>query len=135
MEEKSPENEKITKEGLYTGFKVLLRYLGQYRARIITLSVMGIFSAIGNGVIPYIAGRFFDSIISPGVVNILGYILPLYIALLIIWAIIQCVTYVLDWRSTILSEYLSNTIWLDYLANGFSYLLMLPMSFHRKVSR
>ncbi len=131
-EEKSPENKKITKEGLYTGFKVLLRYLGQYRARIITLSVMGVFSAIGNGVIPYITGRFFDSIISPGVVNFLGYIMPLYIALLIIWAIIQCITYILDWRSTILSEYLSNTIWLDYLANGFSYLLMLPMSFHKK---
>jgi ABC-type multidrug transport system fused ATPase/permease subunit len=48
------------------------------------------------------------------------------------WAVIQCITYVLDWRSTILSEYLSNTIWLDYLANGFSYLLLLPMSFHKK---
>lgn len=132
MEEDSPKTEKITKEGLYTGFKVLLRYLGQYKSRIIALSVMGILSAIGNGTIPYITGRFFDSIISPGTLDILGYILPLYIGLLILWAIIQCVTYVIDWRSTILSEYLSNTIWLDYLANGFSYLLLLPMSFHKK---
>lgn len=132
MSEESGHEDKITKEGLYTGFKVLLKYLGQYRASIITLSVMGVFSAIGNGVIPYIAGRFFDSIISPSVINLLGYILPLYVALLVLWAVIQCITYVLDWRSTILSEYLSNTIWLDYLANGFSYLLMLPMSFHKK---
>lgn len=131
-EEEQKQEDKITKEGLYTGFKVLLRYLGQYRGRIITLSVMGILSAIGNGVIPYIAGRFFDSIISPGTVEILGYVFPLFMGLLVLWAIIQCVTYILDWRSTILSEYLSNTIWLDYLANGFSYLLMLPMSFHKK---
>ncbi len=131
-EEKPKEDEKITKEGLYTGFKVLLQYLGKYKSRIITLSVMGIFSAIGNGVIPFVAGKFFDSIISPGVVNILGYILPLYLALLVVWAIVQGITYILDWRSTILSEYFSNTIWLDYLSNGFSYLLLLPMSFHKK---
>ncbi|MEN9524534.1 MAG: hypothetical protein RL536_603, partial [Candidatus Parcubacteria bacterium] len=130
--EQEQQTDKITKEGLYTGFKVLLQYLGKYRSRIIMLSVMGIFSAIGNGVIPYVAGRFFDSIISPGVVNLLGYIFPLYIALLVLWAVIQFITYILDWRSTILSEYFSNTIWLDYLANGFSYLLMLPMSFHKK---
>lgn len=130
--EHQQEEDKITKEGIYTGFKVLLKYLGQYKGRIITLSIMGVLSAIGNGVIPYIAGRFFDSIISPSVVHVLGYTLPLFVSLLVMWAVIQCITYVLDWRSTILSEYLSNTIWLDYLANGFSYLLLLPMSFHKK---
>ena len=130
--ETKTEAPKITKAGLYTGFKVLLKYLGQYRKRIILLSVMGVFSAIGNGIIPYITGKFFDAIISPGVVHILGYILPLYVALLILWAMVQCITYILDWRSTILSEYLSNTIWLDYLANGFSFLLTLPMAFHKK---
>ncbi len=132
MQDDTEQSQKITREGLYTGFKVLLKYLGQYKGRIITLSVMGIFSAIGNGVIPYITGRFFDAIISPGVFHIAGYVLELYVALLIAWAVIQCITYILDWRSTILSEYLSNTIWLDYLASGFSYLLILPMSFHKK---
>ncbi len=131
-DEHQPQSDKITREGLYTGFKVLLKYLGQYRKSIIALSVMGIFSAIGNGVIPYIAGRFFDAIAVSDVVTVLGYILPLYVALILLWAIVQCVTYVLDWRSTILSEYLSNTIWLDYLSHGFSYLLTLPISFHKK---
>lgn len=124
--------ENINKENLYTGFKVLLKYLAQYKKRIMILSIMGIFSAAGNGVIPYIAGKFFDSIVSPSMVNVIGYTLPLFMALLILWAVVQGVTYVLDWRSTLLSEYLSNTIWLDYLANGFSYLLTLPMSFHKK---
>lgn len=131
-DEHQPQSDKITREGLYTGFKVLLKYLGQYRKSIIALSVMGIFSAIGNGIIPYIAGRFFDAIAVSDVVTVLGYILPLYVALILLWAIVQCVTYVLDWRSTILSEYLSNTIWLDYLSHGFSYLLTLPISFHKK---
>ena len=124
--------QKINKENLYTGFKVLLRYLGQYKRNIFILSIMGILSAIGNGVIPYVAGKFFDSIITPSTIEIFGTIVSLYIVLLVIWSLVQLITYTLDWKINITSEYLSNTIWLDYLSNGFGFLLNLPMSFHKK---
>lgn len=123
---------QINKENLYTGFKVLLKYLGQYKRSIVILSIMGILSAIGNGVIPYIAGKFFDAIITPSTVNFLDYTIALYLVLLIVWSVVQLITYILDWRINITSEYLSNTIWLDYLAKGFGFLLNLPMSFHKK---
>ncbi len=123
--------EKINKENLYTGLQVLLKYISQYKKEVITLSVMGIFSAIGNGVVPYIAGKFFDAITSHEAVNVLSYAVPLYAAVLILWAIIQLITYTLDWRITILSEKFSNVIWLDYLSSGFGYLLLLPVSFHK----
>lgn len=126
------QQEKITKQNLYIGFKVLLKYISQYKKDIVILSVIGILSAIGNGVIPYVAGSFFDAIITPGTIDILGYVTEAYIALLILWAIIQLVTYILDWKIQLKSEYLSNYIWLDYLARGFSFLLNLPMSFHKK---
>ncbi len=123
--------EKITKENLYTGLQVLFKYIGQYKKEIITLSMMGILSAFGNGVIPYIAGRFFDTITSSVTVLIFSYTIPLYASVLVIWAIVQLITYILDWRINILSEKFSNTIWLDYLSNGFGYLLLLPVSFHK----
>ncbi|MBP9701894.1 MAG: ABC transporter ATP-binding protein [Candidatus Pacebacteria bacterium] len=112
--------EKLTKENLYTGLKVLLKYIGQYRKEITVLSIMGIFSAIGNGAIPYIVGLFFDSIAGTG-----------YLSLLILWGVIQFITYLLDWKINILSEKFSNVIWLDYLSKGFGYLLLLPVSFHK----
>jgi subfamily B ATP-binding cassette protein MsbA len=124
--------EKLTKENLYTGTKVLLKYMGQYRREITILSIMGVLSAIGNGLIPYITGKFFDVITSNQTVTILEAVLPVYVALLILWAVIQLITYILDWRINILSEKFSNIIWLDYLAKGFSYLLVLPISFHKK---
>lgn len=120
--EENKEIPKITKENLTTGVKVLWKYISQYRKEIVTLSIMGIFSAIGNGFIPYIAGRFFDAITAQG---------DLYIWLIIIWGIVQLITYILDWRINILSEKFSNIIWLDYLAKGFGYLLLLPASFHK----
>lgn len=130
MENNEPA-EKLTKENLVTGIKVLWKYMAQYRKEIIMLSVMGIFSALGNGTIPYIAGRFFDVITSPETVNILWMTVPIYAALLVLWAVIQLITYVLDWKINILSEKFSNVIWLDYLSKGFGYLLLLPTAFHK----
>lgn len=114
--------EKLTKENLYTGLKVLWKYISQYRREVVVLSIMGIFSAIGNGTIPYIVGKFFDAV--TGTDNV-------YIYILIAWSIIQLITYILDWRINILSEKFSNVIWLDYLSKGFGYLLLLPVSFHK----
>ncbi|MEO8638175.1 MAG: ABC transporter ATP-binding protein [Candidatus Taylorbacteria bacterium] len=125
------DKEKLNKENLYTGLKVLWKYISQYRREIAVLSIMGIFSAIGNGTIPYIAGKFFDAISSTAVVDFFWQPVSLYVALLILWAIIQLITYTLDWRINILSEKFSNVIWLDYLSKGFGYLLLLPVSFHK----
>ncbi len=124
-------SEKLSKENISTGIKVLWKYISQYRKEIALLSVMGIFSAIGNGIVPYIVGKFFDSIASTENISIFWYVVPLYIFLIIIWSIIQLITYILDWRINILSEKFSNVIWLDYLSKGFGYLLLLPVSFHK----
>ena len=131
MDEQTDQIIKINKENLTTGIKVLFKYIAQYKREIIVLSVMGIFSAIGNGVIPYITGTFFDAITGTITVNLFSHPVPIYIALLILWGIIQLITYVLDWRINILSEKFSNVIWLDYLSKGFGYLLLLPVSFHK----
>ena len=137
-EEKKEENgegkkvQKLTREGLYSGFKVLMRYMGQYRRQIVILTIIGIVSAVGNGFIPYITGKFFDALTNPGVVTVFSYTIQLYLGVLILWTAIQLVTYLLDWRINIMSQYFSNAIWLDYLAEGFGFLLLLPMSFHKK---
>ena len=123
---------KLTKEDFYTGIKVLFRYVTQYRKPIITLSILGIVSAIGNGIIPYIAGRFFDAISSTATVDIFGVVVPLFIGVLMVWTLVQTVTYIVDWRSSNLSNRFSNTIWIDYIAQGFNFLLELPISFHKK---
>ncbi len=132
MKNETTSDEKITKNSLYTGFKVLFKYISRYRKDIIILSVIGILSAIGNGVIPYVAGRFFDSILVSGVVPIFNIVLPLYLALLILWTVIQLITYIIDWRIQIKSDFLAEYIWMDYMTIGFGFLLNLPMSFHKK---
>jgi ATP-binding cassette, subfamily B, bacterial MsbA len=128
-------NEKLatlSSRHVYTGFKVLFRYLALYKKQITILSIIGILSAIGNGTIPYLAGIFFDSILVDTTVRVFGYVLPLYVGLLLAWIIVQAITYVIDWRINRMSEYLSNTVWTDYIAKSFGFLFELPLSFHKK---
>jgi ABC-type multidrug transport system fused ATPase/permease subunit len=131
-ENKNEQDKKVTKEGLYTGLKVMFKYLGQYKRSIVILSIIGILSAIGNGTVPYIAGRFFDSISITKSIIIFGYSIQLYVGILILWSVVQLVTYILDWRINIMSQYVSNTVWLDYMSRGFGFLLNLPVSFHKQ---
>jgi ABC-type multidrug transport system fused ATPase/permease subunit len=124
--------EKITKENLYTGFRVLFNYLSRYKKAIAMLSLLGIVSAIGNGAVPYIIGKFFDAITNTATIEIFGISIYFYLALLIAWVAIQLVTSFVDWIISITSEFLSNTIWLDYISKGFSFLLELPLAFHKQ---
>ncbi len=130
MEEKEAQ-ERITKQGLRQSFAVLAAYLKKYRRETIALSVLGIVSAVGNGIVPIIAGRFFDAIISPATQNFFGMTVPLYAALLSWWALIQIITYLVDWQINIRSENFSNSVWVDYWSRGVAHLLELPMAFHK----
>jgi len=121
----------ITPHSLREGLAVLLLYLKRYRKETITLSILGVISALGNGTVPLIAGRFFDAIISPTATDILGIALPLSLALLLLWTMVQIVTYLVDWQISIKSENFSNTVWVDYWSRGIAHLLMLPMAFHK----
>jgi len=124
-------NQQITKGGLKQSFSVLIGYLKKYRRETLALSFLGVVSAVGNGAVPFIAGRFFDSIISPETNAIFGIVLPLYAILLALWAIIQIATYLVDWQINIRSENFSNAVWVDYWSKGVAHLLELPMAFHK----
>jgi|GEM_PF-122121 len=131
METENEPKTKVTKKELRQSFKVLLLYLKKYKKETVALSLLGIVSAFGNGLVPYIAGRFFDSIIAPEDVTIIGYTLPFYVALLSVWAFIQIITYLVDWQINIKSENFSNAVWVDYWGKGTAHLLTLPMAFHK----
>lgn len=122
---------KITKKGVSQGLAILLRYLKKYKKETIALSALGIISALGNGLIPYIAGKFFDAIITPGSVELLSYTVPIFAILLTLWTIIQIITYLVDWQINIRSENFSNAVWVDYWSKGIAHLLELPMAFHK----
>jgi ABC-type multidrug transport system fused ATPase/permease subunit len=52
------------KESFKNGWRILFRYLFEYKKEVVLLSVLGVVSAIASGIAPFLVGRFFDAILS-----------------------------------------------------------------------
>lgn len=114
------------------GWAVLWKYLLGYRKELTTLSVLGVVSALANGSVPYVAGRFFDAIIKPSTVFAgTQYPMPLWVALLSVWGVLQMVAIAVDWMGDIKNEQLSIRIFADYKVAAFLKLLSFPLAFHK----
>ena len=46
-----------------SGWKIVFRYLGKYKKEIIILSILGVISALANGVVPFVVGSFLDAVL------------------------------------------------------------------------
>ncbi len=123
---------KKKKTDLSKGWKILFKYLLEYRKQVVFLSVLGVISAIANGTVPYLIGRFFDAVLDPTAQVFVGSALemPLWLLLIIIFALVQIVADVVDWINSTESSRIGTDIHARYLARAHSYLLKLPISFH-----
>ena len=113
------------------GTRGIWRHVRAYNKTIILLGVLGIISAIANGFVPYVTGRFFDALIvlsqggsaSPSE-------LPYWMLLLVAWAAIRIVSDSVDWWTDRKQRWLATSLQLGIQAEGFVHLLQLPLSFH-----
>lgn len=96
------------------------------------LSFLGATSAVANGAVPYIAGKFFDAILKQKEVLIgTAFHIQLWVALLAVWGMFQLIAITIDWISDIKNEQFASRIFVDYRVNAFIKLLLLPVSFHK----
>ena len=115
------------------GFKILLKYLFKYKREIILLSFLGIISGFANAVVPYIVGSFFDSILNISkTVEYFGYIVPLWMGLVILFGVIQIFANLSDWIIDKKSKRIATLVHAEYLATSNAHLLQLKTSFYKE---
>lgn len=127
------EEEKDKKGAIRKGIKALRRHLKPFKKEMIILSFLGVLSAIGNGSIPYITGRFFDSLIFVAQnQSISDGKLPLWGVLLVVWALIQLIVNNVDWVMDRLRRTVDTKLHLTIQEQGFLHFFHLPLSFHKQ---
>lgn len=123
-----------TKEAPVTlreGVRGVWRHVREYKGTVILLSVLGVVSAAANGAVPYVTGRFFDSLVALSHGTELTYSgLPLWGVLLGMWALIRIASDSTDWWMDRMRRFLDTKVHLGTQAEGFVHLLHLPLSFH-----
>ncbi|MAG12222.1 hypothetical protein CL630_00205 [bacterium] len=114
------------------GWKIVFQYLFDYKKEVIFLSVLGVISALANGGVPYVVGKFFDAILEPALVfTDTSAEMQLWVALIILFGIIQALANSVDWINDKRSRKIGLLLVGDYISNAYSYLLRLPFSFHK----
>lgn len=125
---------KKKRKSLAKGWKILFKYLLEYKKELILLAILGVISALANGFMPYIMGRFFDAILDSSIVFIGTAIeMPLWLSLLIAFGVIQVVADIVDWINANKRSRIALNMGTQYRARSTSYLLKLPLAFHSTV--
>ncbi len=123
--------EKTTILPLKERWKIIFKYLAPYKKELRFLSVIGVISAVTGGLVPYVIGRFLDTLVHPSNINLFGWQISGWLVFLSVFATTQLINDFSDWFITKRASYLAINIHSKENANGYAFLLTLPLSFHK----
>jgi ABC-type multidrug transport system fused ATPase/permease subunit len=130
--EDETQQNKLTPKDIAAGLRVIVRLLRPYKRNMVIFILFGILISIASALLPYIVGLFVDALVSPeSVAHVFGSVLPMWLAILLLWAVVRLTVILLQdhiWRN---SSNQSAWIYSEYLVNGFGVLARLPLSFHK----
>jgi ABC-type multidrug transport system fused ATPase/permease subunit len=111
------------------------RHVAPFKKDLVVLLLLGILSAFTNGAVPYVTGRFFDTLIalSHGEVNHF-HDLPVYGIFLALWVGIQFIANNVDWVINRRQRDTELKIRLALTSTGFTHLLRLPIAYHKNTN-
>ncbi|MDO8603970.1 MAG: ABC transporter ATP-binding protein [bacterium] len=128
-------NQIDQKEQIKKGLRAIWRHVRPFKREVTLLVILGIVSAIANGFVPYVTGRFFDTLIqlSNGTNTITSSSLPLWGVLLGVWAIVQLIANNIDWVMDRLRRRVETEVVFGVQVGGFKHLLNAPLMYHKNV--
>ncbi|HLC95271.1 MAG TPA: ABC transporter transmembrane domain-containing protein, partial [Patescibacteria group bacterium] len=117
------------------GLRAIWRHVRPFKKELSVLVVLGVVSAIANGFVPYVTGRFFDALIdlSNGTNVLTSSSLPLWAVLLGVWVFVQLVANNIDWVMDRLRRKVDIGVQTGLQTKGFTHLLRTPLMYHKNV--
>lgn len=132
INELSPDDQKAQ---IKKGLRAIWRHVRPFKKELTILLFLGIVSAVANGFLPYVTGRFFDTLIdlSRGTSTFSTSSLPLWAVLLGVWVLVQLVATNIDWIMDRLRRRIDLEVHFGIQVNGFAHLFHAPLSYHKNV--
>lgn len=119
----------LTREIFWGGLQIIVQYLAPHRRELFILTGFSVASALTEAFVPYLAGRVFDAIISVATQPTRS--LAVIGGTVAVWYGLKFVTDIADWQISSREDRLGARLESEYIAAGFSKLMLMPMSFHR----
>lgn len=114
-------------------FAAVWEHAREFKPVLVLVSVLGVISAVANGFVPLLVGRFLDALVSPGFVALplIGTV-ALWQAPLAAWVGAQLFANATDWVIGRESRTLGTKLQARYVVKAYSRLLQLPVSFFKQ---
>lgn len=114
------------------GWKILGQVLLSYKEQLVTLSVLGVFTALGDAAVPYLVGYFFDVLSG----DVSGFLTGVSLAqnalfVLAIWVVVQLVSNTTGWIADRKNGELGNLMLAESMEGSMNRVLDLPQKFHK----
>lgn len=122
-------SENVFRDNLKKGSAGIYRQVKEFKWSFVALTILGLLSAVFNGLIPFVTGRFFDSLIT--INQDTSEEIPLWVAVLVLWALIQFCVHNVDWLKDRINRFTDSKIHFNIQASGYARLLQLPLDFHK----
>lgn len=130
----SAEARTSEKANIARGIRAIRRHAQPFKKQFWMLVILGLLSAVANGAVPYVTGRFFDALVNLSehkTAAVGTFSLPLWGAFLVAWTIIQIIANNVDWVMDRLRRQVDDKIHFNIQAEGFIHLLRLPLNYHK----
>lgn len=114
------------------GVRLIGRYMREHTRALVALSLLGVISALGTAVIPIITGRIIDELIAGTTAEVFGREVLFVFIVLVLWCVVQLVTYTVDWVLSVRSLALAERMSIGFRVKGYSHLLRLSLAFHKQ---
>lgn len=126
-------SKKLTNKQIKVGLSVIWQFFKDHRKAVGILFLVNIVIAIGNGVVPYLTGSLFDSILDPtGTLAVLDFNIPKLPLLLSLLFLIQAAIAGVDYYKNPIREKIAFHARFDYQIKAYHKILDLPISFHKQ---
>ncbi len=114
------------------GWNATWRHIAPLSREITIIASLGMFSAMLNGSVPYVTGRFFDTLIALAGGDVpMWEIFPVWSIFLTFWVALQLATNITDWVMESRKEASWLNLRIQISTNSFIYLLSLPVTFYK----
>jgi ATP-binding cassette, subfamily B, bacterial len=125
-------NRKINSEQIKTAYKVVRNFLGTHKDKVVAISLVNVLIAVGNGLVPYLMGHFFDNLIYLNkTITFFGFTIQNVLFLLVFLIVMQVTIAIMTYYNEQKNSYLSFLARFEYKITSYSKLIDLPISFHK----
>ncbi|MES2213395.1 MAG: ABC transporter ATP-binding protein [Patescibacteria group bacterium] len=129
----TPETITATHSQTRKGLSAIWRHLQPFKGKLVVIFILGMISALANGSVPYVTGKFFDALIGVAEHKNVAQIWTLspWAFLLVLWIVAQFIANNVDWINDRIRRKVGITLQFNIQSNGFKHMFKLPLGYHK----